>query len=137
MTRSLAVSRPLRASQVGRPAGFLGGERDYSKLVGETGPCVYPALHVYAFAALYEATDAGANIARAQLVFVALYLATLFLAADAYRRARAAPLVALLVLPLSRRAHSLFVLRLFNDGVGAPLWCASHPRRRDSSEDAR
>ena len=91
---------------------------------------MYPALHVYAFAALYEATDAGANIARAQLVFIALYLATLFLAADAYRRARAAPLVALLVLPLSRRAHSLFVLRLFNDGVGAPLWCVAVARSR-------
>ena len=130
LARGLAPSS--RASQVGRPAGFLGGERDYSKLVGETGPCVYPALHVYAFAALYEATDA-ARTSRARSSSSSRSTSPRSFSPPTRTAARAAPLVALLVLPLSRRAHSLFVLRLFNDGVGAPLWCASHPRRRDSS----
>ena len=32
--------------------GFLGGERDYSQLRGDTGPLVYPAGFLYAFTVL-------------------------------------------------------------------------------------
>ena len=32
--------------------GFLGGERDYSKLEGDTGPLVYPAGFLYIYSAL-------------------------------------------------------------------------------------
>lgn len=28
---------------------FLGGERDYTKIVGQTGPVVYPAGHLYIY----------------------------------------------------------------------------------------
>ena len=44
--------------------GFLGGELNYSKLRGDTGPLVYPAGFVYIFAALRWLTDEGLNIVK-------------------------------------------------------------------------
>jgi alpha-1,3-mannosyltransferase len=43
-------------------SGFLGGERDYTKLRGDTGPLVYPGGFVWAFSALYHITDQGQDI---------------------------------------------------------------------------
>lgn len=43
-------------------AGPLGGEFDYTKLRGDTGPLVYPAGFVYIFAALHWITSQGTNI---------------------------------------------------------------------------
>jgi alpha-1,3-mannosyltransferase len=42
--------------------GYLGGERNYYNLMGDTGPLVYPAGFVYVFAALRSLTDAGMNV---------------------------------------------------------------------------
>lgn len=56
----------------------------------------------------------------AQYIFTALYLATLTLVMLCYRRAGAPPwLFPLLV--LSKRLHSIFLLRLFNDGFAVFL----------------
>ncbi|KAI5293673.1 dolichyl-P-Man:Man(5)GlcNAc(2)-PP-dolichol alpha-1,3-mannosyltransferase [Ascosphaera acerosa] len=103
---------------------YRAGERDYLHLKGATGPLVYPAAHVYIYSALHGATHGGADIPRAQAFFAALYLAALALAMACYAAAGAPPYL----LPLlvgSKRMHSLFLLRLFNDGVAALfMWAA-------------
>jgi alpha-1,3-mannosyltransferase len=89
---------------------YLSGERNYINLVGGTGPLVYPAAHVYIYRALHYITNAGTDIRLAQYLFIGLYLATLALVLSCYRAAGAPPWV------LSKRLHSIFMLRLFNDG---------------------
>lgn len=98
--------------------GVIAGERDYVKLRGGTGPLVYPAGFVWLYQALYHATDGGRRIQLAQLIFVAIHTATVGVAAAVARLAlpRPTPPLAVASLFLSRRAVSLFVLRLFNDG---------------------
>lgn len=66
---------------------FLGGEKDYTRIEGGTGPLVYPAAHVYTYTALYYVTDQGKNIFLAQCIFAGLYLATLALVIACYRKA--------------------------------------------------
>ncbi|PGG95854.1 hypothetical protein AJ79_09835 [Helicocarpus griseus UAMH5409] len=103
---------------------FQAGEHDYTLIKGSTGPLVYPALHVYIYSALYHICENGRDIAFAQVLFAVLYLATLVVVMWSYRSAKAPPyLFPLLV--LSKRLHSVFLLRLFNDGVAAFfLWAA-------------
>lgn len=69
-------------------AQYLAGERDYTAIKGGTGPLVYPAGHVYIYSFLYEVTDRGRNILRAQWLFAGLYLATLLVVMLCYREAR-------------------------------------------------
>ena len=64
---------------------FIRGETDYTKIEGPTGPCVYPAMHVYIYSALHELTDAGKNILTGQKVFYGLFLTTLFYVLKCYR----------------------------------------------------
>jgi alpha-1,3-mannosyltransferase len=123
------------------------GERDYRQLKGQTGPLVYPAGFVYVFSALHWATGGG-DVASAQAYFGALYLLTQAVVLWLYIRAQASssplslfqcmlihkaacgeaglpdqvvPPWALGLLALSKRMHSIFVLRLFNDGVAMLL----------------
>ncbi|RMZ75364.1 hypothetical protein DV738_g5528, partial [Chaetothyriales sp. CBS 135597] len=109
---------------------FLGGERHYEKLTGPTGPCVYPAMHVYIYSALYEVTEQGRDILRGQMLFALLYLATLAVVFACYRRVNAPPWL-LLPLVLSKRLHSIFLLRMFNDCWAAFfLWSAIYLLQR-------
>jgi alpha-1,3-mannosyltransferase len=120
---------------------FLDGERDYTLIKGDTGPLVYPAGHLYIYSALYSLTDQGTNIVLAQGIFLLLYLVTLTFVLACYRRINAPPWL-LAPLVLSKRLHSIFLLRLFNDtwatlgfwvaiysfqrrrwAVGAVAWC--------------
>ncbi|KAL7421437.1 dolichyl-P-Man:Man(5)GlcNAc(2)-PP-dolichol alpha-1,3-mannosyltransferase [Cryptotrichosporon argae] len=119
--------------------GFLSGERDYSRLEGETGALVYPAFHLWIYTALYSALSIPREKA-AQYIFLAVYLATFFLVAGItylagrpsaantrpisvpvpssrffHLPADAYPQILLLPLALSKRAHSIYLLRLFND----------------------
>jgi len=94
---------------------FIDGECHYGKIQGDTGPLVYPALHVYIYSVLYYLTERGTNIFRAQCIFALLYLTTLAFVLACYRRAGAPPWL-LVPLVLSKRLHSIFLLRLFNDG---------------------
>jgi len=94
---------------------YLAGERDYLKLHGDTGPLVYPAAHVYIYRVLHSVTDGGGEIRVAQGVFVGLYLVTSGVVMLCYRQARVPPFVFPLLV-LSKRLHSIFLLRLFNDG---------------------
>lgn len=103
---------------------YLSGERNYPLIKGGTGPLVYPAAHVYTYAALYHITDKGQDIFRAQCIFALLYLAALALVMAAYRAAKAPPYV-FPMLVLSKRLHSIFVLRCFNDCFAVLfLWAA-------------
>lgn len=105
---------------------FLAGEKDYTLLKGDTGPLVYPAAHVYIYTLLYRATDEGTNIRLAQTIFAVLYLATLAVVMACYKRAGAPPYVFPLLV-LSKRLHSIFLLRCFNDGFAVFfLWVAAY-----------
>lgn len=113
---------------------YLKGERDYALITGPTGPIVcvmcsvrsmtrspnrvagrYPAGHIYIHQALHTLTDSGRNLWKAQQIYGALYLVSLALTAVIYKRAGGVPNWVLLFLPLSKRLHSIYVLRLFND----------------------
>ncbi|KAK4198240.1 family 58 putative glycosyltransferase [Triangularia verruculosa] len=93
---------------------FVSGERDYTKIQGGTGPLVYPAAHVYTYTGLYYLTNEGKNILLAQKLFAVLYVITLGVVMRCYRNAGVPPYV-LPLLILSKRLHSIFVLRCFND----------------------
>ncbi|KAI9206369.1 dol-P-Man:Man(5)GlcNAc(2)-PP-Dol alpha-1,3-mannosyltransferase-like protein [Polychytrium aggregatum] len=103
--------------------GFLGGEYDYYKLAGDTGPLVYPAGFVYVYSLLFKATSSGEDIQTAQHIFAILYLVSVILVLMIYRESRVVPPFAAVFLVLSRRLHSIYVLRLFNDPVAMiPLY---------------
>ncbi|KAF5555219.1 dolichyl-P-Man:Man(5) c(2)-PP-dolichyl mannosyltransferase [Fusarium mexicanum] len=93
---------------------FVSGERDYTKMVGDTGPLVYPAAHVYTYTGLYYITDKGTNILLAQQIFAVLYMATLAVVLLCYWKAKVPPYMFIFLIA-SKRLHSLFVLRCFND----------------------
>jgi hypothetical protein len=67
---------------------YLKGERDYTKITGDTGPLVYPGAHVWIYKQLYRITDEGRDVQRAQYVFALVYLGALALVLQCYRRAR-------------------------------------------------
>ncbi|KAG7669039.1 hypothetical protein KSW81_004049 [Nannochloris sp. 'desiccata'] len=96
-------------------SGYDKGERDYINLKGDTGPLVYPAGFVYLFSWLRSITHGA--ILPAQYIFAALYLATQFIVMALYITSCTMPPWSLVLLCLSRRLHSIFVLRLFNDLV--------------------
>ncbi|KAH0569226.1 hypothetical protein GP486_000043 [Trichoglossum hirsutum] len=108
---------------------YINGERDYVLIKGGTGPLVYPAAHVYIYSGLYYLTGGG-NILYGQIIFIGLYLGTLALVMECYRLGKAPPYVFPLLV-LSKRLHSVYLLRLFNDcfAVGA-LWLAIYAYQR-------
>ncbi|EPS43289.1 hypothetical protein H072_2701 [Dactylellina haptotyla CBS 200.50] len=97
--------------QVGQ---YRAGERDYRNIKGGTGPLVYPAGHVYIYDFLYSLTQAGAQRERVQAVFWFTYMLSLWVAMLCYRTAKAPPWI-LGLLVLSKRLHSIYLLRFFND----------------------
>ncbi|KAJ7273595.1 dolichyl-P-Man:Man(5)GlcNAc(2)-PP-dolichyl mannosyltransferase [Mycena haematopus] len=94
---------------------YLKGELDYSRITGPTGPLVYPAGHLHIHWLLHALTGAGENIPLAQQIYVALYITSLALTCTIYWLAGGIPNWVVLLLPLSKRLHSIFFLRLFND----------------------
>ena len=94
------------------------GVYNYSLLRGETGPLVYPGGFVYLYGAIRWLTHDGAEVLPAQLAMAACYVATLgaCIACHAIARPRGVPPWALLLVSISLRLHSIYVLRLFNDG---------------------
>ena len=75
----------------------------------------YPAGHVYIHALLYRLTDAGKNLVLSQQVYAFLYITSLAVSCAIYRQAGGVPNWVVLLLSLSKRLHSIYVLRLFND----------------------
>mmetsp|Transcript_18164 Transcript_18164/g.29484 ORF Transcript_18164/g.29484 Transcript_18164/m.29484 type:complete len:434 (+) Transcript_18164:173-1474(+) len=112
---------------------LLHDEWDYMQLKGDTGPLVYPAGFVYIFMLLRYVTDAGKNIRRAQYIFAAIHalvvyivMGTVYYRDDITRankknenesKRKMVPFWVTAFIVCSRRVHSIFALRLFNDGV--------------------
>ncbi|KAL1060396.1 hypothetical protein V6Z11_1Z101100 [Gossypium hirsutum] len=91
-------------------SGFLGGERDYKNLKGDTGPLVYPAGFLYVYSAIQYVT--GGQVFPAQILFGILYIINLGIVLLIYVKTDVLPWWALILLCLSKRVHSIFVLRL-------------------------
>ena len=70
---------------------------------------------MWVYRALHWAT--GGAIPPAQQIFVVLYLLTQAVVLRLYIEACVVPPWALALLCLSKRLHSIFMLRLFNDGI--------------------
>lgn len=96
-------------------AGFEMGERNYKELAGDTGPLVYPAGFLYIFYLLKKITNEGKDILRVQAIFGALYVFILFLTIRIYQVGAKMPAWTWFLLILSKRIHSIYVLRCFND----------------------
>ncbi|KAG8053288.1 hypothetical protein GUJ93_ZPchr0001g32518 [Zizania palustris] len=92
---------------------FVEGERDYTKIEGDTGPLVYPAGFLYVYSAIKFLT--AGQVFPAQILFGVLYIVNLSLVMLLYVKTEVLPWWALSLLCLSKRVHSIFVLRLFND----------------------
>lgn len=105
---------------------YEAGERDYTKIRGGTGPLVYPAGFLYVFSALKAWTGNGTDIRTAQYIFLGFYLATQAAVLSIYQQCLRSTWrsvaeiwswrLAMGCLCLSKRIHSIFLLRLFNDG---------------------
>lgn len=88
----------------------------------------YPALHLYIYTALqkYLPTDEALQIRYAQYFFLVVYLVTFLLVSTIYYLASRSsekrfPQALLIPLVLSKRLHSIYLLRLFNDPLGMVL----------------
>ncbi|CAH8556785.1 dolichyl-P-Man:Man(5)GlcNAc(2)-PP-dolichol alpha-1,3-mannosyltransferase, variant 2 [Schistosoma haematobium] len=107
-------------------SGFINGTLDYDKLEGQTGPCVYPAGHLYVYTFLHWLSGGGSLIRNAQFVFLGLYITTLVLIFNIYRLSSQIPPYALFFMCImSYRVHSIYLLRLFNDPVAMLFLYAS------------
>lgn len=116
--RRIAFTEIDFQTYIGQAALFLAGERDYTKLdpEGGSGPCVYPAAHLYVFSFFHWLTGGGKNILPAQNVFAGLLTANNLIVALLYREAGMPP-IAVLPLVLSKRIYSIFLLRMYNDPI--------------------
>lgn len=99
--------------------GFLGGERNYTNLRGDTGPLVYPAGFLYFYTAIQSLTSGA--VFQAQIVFGLLYILNMGIVFAIYYQTKVFPWWAFCLLSLSKRVHSIFVLRLFNDCIATTL----------------
>jgi alpha-1,3-mannosyltransferase len=134
------------------------GEYDYRKIYGSTGPLVYPAGFLYLFRALQYGTHH--DILTAQKIFLGFYLMTQGIVMMMYsmvlRQQRTqfgraqqqmttstndlskchhiwSFRIAIACLCLSKRYHSIYLLRLFNDGPTMLMsyisfWCFMNKR---------
>lgn len=95
---------------------YVAGERDYTKIQGNTGPLVYPAGFLYIFSALRNVTSKGVDILTAQYIFIGFYLLTLLVTCRLYQLGGLEWYI-MIPLMLSKRIHSIFMLRMFNDCI--------------------
>lgn len=95
---------------------FMNGTFDYKDIYGDTGPVVYPAGFLYVYSILYMITDQGRDIFTAQCIFCGIYCCLVALVFCLYNR-KVPPFAILITAFTAYRVTSLFILRLFNDGV--------------------
>lgn len=102
---------------------FLNGERNYSRIDGDTGPVVYPAGHLWLYSLFYYLTNEGTNLLKGQICFLYVYVFNQIMVYLIYgNSSRIPPYVITLITFLSYRLHSIYVLRMFNDTL-AMLFC--------------
>ncbi|SCV67200.1 BQ2448_5846 [Microbotryum intermedium] len=104
---------------------FIAGERQYSLIKGDTGPLVYPAGFLYIYSGIHHITRGGLDTRTAQYLFAQLYLVTLGFVFEILRRCGTIPPYALMLLCLSKRLHSIYALRLFNEAPAMVLFYAA------------
>jgi ALG3 protein len=115
------------------------GIYDYRNIYGGTGPLVYPAGFLYLFLGLRWITHQGTNVKLAQYLFLGMYLGLQALLVTVYTRCarflastikekdtqqlslqKAHTIwswrIAMGLCCCSKRLHSIFMLRLFNEG---------------------
>jgi alpha-1,3-mannosyltransferase len=66
---------------------------------------------------LYYLTNQGKNIRLAQYIFEGIYLLSQLIVCAIYRQSKKVPPYVILFLGISKRLHSIFLLRCFNDPV--------------------
>lgn len=94
------------------------GELNYSKISGDTGPIVYPAGYVFIYSFMKQLTNGMANLYAGQEAFRLVYLMTLaltFLIFIQMKGTKKVKPIVFYLLVISKRLHSIYVLRLFND----------------------
>ena len=106
------------------------GVWNYSELRGETGPLVYPGgfVAVYAGMRLLAGGD-GSDVRPVQWLMAACYVATLGAVALCHTatKPRGMPPWSLMLVCVSLRLHSIYVLRLFNDAMAMlAFWVATY-----------
>lgn len=99
---------------------FVNGVTNYSQITGDSGPIAYPAGFLYAFEIIRRVCEDGHNWRMAQLIFTLLYLIQLMVTFKIYQLARA-PNITYLLAIFSKRLHSIFLLRMFNDCLTMPV----------------
>lgn len=110
--------------------GVEKGSFNYTELRGDTGPLVYPGGFVIIFYILKKLTNDGKDIWFAQIIFALLHTGVVLIVSQLFksievRDKRKLPLIIYILLTMSRRIHSIFALRLFNDCVAIFLaYCA-------------
>ncbi|KNH06047.1 Lethal(2)neighbour of tid protein, partial [Perkinsela sp. CCAP 1560/4] len=119
---------------------FADGVLDYAHIRGDSGPIAYPAGFLYIFRLITLLTKGG-DIRMAQYIFAGIQCATNFILFAIYEdvmphltRANGVPKgwwatafrsLVYLSLVTSRRIHSIYLLRMFNDAVSMGLFYAS------------
>lgn len=69
------------------------------------------------FSVLKALTDDGQNIFKGQVIFAIIYLMVLATILKLYTQGKTVPAMGFCLLAASKRIHSIFVLRMFNDCV--------------------
>jgi alpha-1,3-mannosyltransferase len=87
-------------------------------------------LYIYTALRKFLPTDPDLQVRYAQYFFLAIYLVTFLLVSTIYyvssrRSSRPYPQALLIPLVLSKRLHSIYLLRLFNDPIAMVLMYAS------------
>ncbi len=113
----------------------VGGETNYVKLRGDTGPLVYPAMFLYIYRGLRAICGGdGSDIRTAQFIFLIVYILNSCVVHGIYHAFYFKSIMpstdpkekrvlgwsyvcSIALLSLSKRVHSIFVLRCFNDTI--------------------
>lgn len=90
------------------------GELNYDNIYGGTGPLVYPAGHVWIYRFMHWLTQDTKFMSLGQGFFGYLYVLNLAVVMLIYYNMQTPPWV-IYLLSISKRLHSIYILRLFND----------------------
>ena len=93
---------------------FKDGELNYGKIEGKTGPIAYPAGFLYIFTLIKKITDG--KIWPTQIFFGIVFLLNFLIMQKIFEKSKI-PFIYRLMVVFSKRIHSIYILRLFNDPI--------------------